>query len=45
MSSIGVIELLILAGIGVLVLAGLVGIFLIVRAAVRSRNRESRDMK
>jgi len=45
MAGIGIMEIVILLGIGVFGLAGLAVLFFVVRAAVRSGNRESRDAK
>lgn len=45
MYSIGVIEIAILLGIALLIVAGLAVLFFVVLSAVRSGNRDSQDQK
>ena len=45
MFSIGIMEIIILLGIGLFILAGLAVLFFVVRAAARSGNRDSQNPK
>jgi hypothetical protein len=45
MFSIGIMEIIILLGIGLFILAGIAVLFFVVLAAVRSGNRDSQNSK